>query len=108
MKWNVYFHNYNKNKIEVYNIFNHSCFTYEVKQAIKKYKDKDSFVDKLKSELRYFFWSKCEWEVIVSPWVGRKESCDEKIDVYDQVMMNWNIFADYVWENRNKLLKIED
>jgi hypothetical protein len=23
----------------------------------------------------------------------------EKIDVYDQIMMNWNIFIDYVWEN---------
>ena len=108
MKWNVYFHNFNKNEIEVYNIFNHSCFTYEVKQAIKKYKDKDSFIDKLKSELRYYFWSKCEWEVIISPWVGRKEPCNAKIDVYDQVMLNWNVFADYVWENRNKLLKIED
>ena len=108
MKLIVYFHNYNKNKIEEYNIFDHSRFTYEVKQAIKKYKDKDSFIDKLKSELRYYFWSKCEWEIIISPWVGRKESCNAKIDVYDQVMLNWNVFADYVWENRNKLLKIED
>lgn len=107
MKWNVYFHNFNKNEIEVYNIFDHSCFTYEIKQAVKKYKDKDSFIDKLKSELRYYFWSKCEWEVIISPWIGRKESCNEKIDVFDQVMMNWNIFADYVWENRNELLKCE-
>ena len=107
MKWNVYIHNYNKNKIESYNIFDHSGFTYEIKQAIKKYKDKDTFIEKLKSELMYYFWSKCEWEIIISPWVGRKEPCDSKIDVYDQVMINWDIFADYVWENKNKLLNNE-
>ena len=107
MKWNVFIHNFNKNEIEEYNIFNHHCFTHEVKQAVKKYKDKNDFLDKLKSELRYYFWSKCEWEVIISPWVGRKEPCEEKIDVYNQVMLNWDVFADYVWENRNELLKKE-
>lgn len=107
MKWNVYFHNYNKNEIESYNIFNHSCFTYEVKQLIKKYKDKNTFTEKLRIELAYYFWSKCEWEVIISPWVGRKEPCEEKIDVYDQVMLNWDIFVDYVWNNKKELLKHE-
>lgn len=107
MKWNVYFHNYNKNEIEPYNIFNHSCFTYEVKQAIKKYKDKDTFAEKLKIKLAYYFWSKCEWEIIISPWIGKKESCNEKIDVYDQVMLNWDIFVDYVWNNKKELLKNE-
>lgn len=107
MKWNVYFHNFNTNKIEEYNIFNHSSFRYEVKQLIKKYKDKDTFIEKLKSELMYYFWKKSEWEVIVSPWVGRKEPCNIKIDVYDQVMLNWNVFADYVWDNKKELLKNE-
>ena len=107
MKWNVYFHNFNKNEIEVYNIFNHSCFTYEVKQAVKKYKDKDTFIKQLKSELYYYFGGKCEWEIIISPWIGRKETCEEKIDVYNQVMNNWNVFADYVWEHRKELLQSE-
>ena len=107
MKWNVYIHNYNKNKIESYNIFDHSGFKYEVKQAIKKYKDKDTFIDKLKIELAYYFYCKCEWEIIISPWIGKKESCEAKIDVFDQVMINWDIFANYVWENRNELLNME-
>ena len=107
MQWNVFFHNYNTNEIEPYNIFKHSCFRHEVKQLIKKYKDKDEFIDQLKRELAYYFWSKCEWEVIISPWVGRKEPCKEKIDVYDQVMLNWDIFANYVWDNKKELLKNE-
>lgn len=24
---------------------------------------------------------------------------DKKIDVYDQIQMNWDVFADYVWTN---------
>lgn len=107
MQWNVYIHNYNKNKMEPYNIFDHSGFKYEVKQAVKKYKDKDAFIDKLRIELSYYFWSKCEWEVIITPWIGKKESCETKIDVFDQVMINWDIFSNYVWENRNKLLNNE-
>ena len=107
MQWNVFFHNYNKNEIEQYNIFNHSSFRYEVKQLVKKYKDKDTFTEKLRKELAYYFLSKCEWEVIVSPWIGKKESCEAKIDVYNQVMLNWDIFADYVWNNKEELLDNE-
>lgn len=43
----------------------------------------------------YYMWSKCEYEIILSPWTGRAD--DIKIDVYDQIMMNWNSFVDYVW-----------
>ena len=46
----------------------------------------------------YYMWSKSEYEIIVSPWVGRAE--DIKIDVYSQVHMNWDRFVDYVWSFR--------
>lgn len=48
----------------------------------------------------YYFWSKTEWEVIVSPWVGK--GGDEKIDVYDQLKLNWDKFVDYVWSEVHK------
>ena len=76
----------------------------------------------------YNFWSKCEWEVVITDWPThitveelnrlQKEldghtaaygnppyalSVDlrvaEKIDVYDQIMLNWDIFINYLWEN---------
>lgn len=43
----------------------------------------------------YYFWSKCEYEIILSPWTGRAD--DIKIDVYDQIMMNFDSFVDYCW-----------
>ena len=48
----------------------------------------------------YYFWSKCEWEIILSDWPPSDTFCKEKIDVFDQVMLNWDIFVDYIWNNR--------
>ena len=32
---------------------------------------------------------------------------DIKIDVYDQIKLNWDLFVDYVW-NERKNIKYED
>lgn len=80
--------------------------------------------------MMYHYWSRSEWEVILTSWpthmrldelsklnneaevhqknYGREPyslvvnlSTKEKIDVYDQITMNWNIFIDYLWRNLN-------
>ena len=53
----------------------------------------------------YYYWSKCEWEIILSAWPSRKDFNEEKIDVFDQINLNWDRFADYVWENRKDIKK---
>lgn len=98
MKWNVYFHDFNKNKIVTYNIFKHCKFNEDIQKLIKNNYSKEEFKERLKRELMYFFWSKCEYEIIISPWVGRnKEEAEVKIDIYDQVMLNFDRFVDYCW-----------
>lgn len=103
MKWIVYYHDINRDKIDTYNVFKHGRFREDVIKAIKKYKNKDEFAEQLKSELQFYFWSKAEWEIVISPWVGGKNTKSIKIDVYDQVMNNWEIFVDYVWNNKEEL-----
>ena len=104
MKWYVFYYNINKKKIDTFNIFEHGSFCRYVKEVIKKYEIKDEFAKQLKSELMYFFWAKAEWEVIVAPWVGGDREKDSvKIDVYEQVMLNWDAFVDYVWLNKEEL-----
>ena len=108
MKWNVYYYNSNRERIETYNIFNHYGFVKYVIEPLKKIKNKDDFALKLKSELMYYFWSKAEWEIIISPWPNKVKDKDElKIDVFDQVMLNWEAFVDYCWSNKKKILKLE-
>lgn len=52
----------------------------------------------LNRECMYHYWSKCEWEVIVSAWPPRDGS-DKKIDVYSQLKANWEQFKNIVIED---------
>ena len=101
MKWNVFYYSINERKIKTFNIFDHWSFNKEVEELLKKCKDKEEFASRLKSSLMYFFWCKSEYEIILSPWCGGDRERDAiKIDVYSQVMNNWEVFLNYVWEKR--------
>lgn len=118
MKFMVYYHDFNRDKIDTFDIFNHNGFREDIKKAIKKYKDKDEFSEILKRELRYYFWSKCEWELIIeitkdnriflSPWVGSREPEKVKIDVTDDIGFDWKGFAEkhineQIYDNEAKI-----
>lgn len=103
IRWNVFYHNCNSRSIETFNVFEHGSFREYVKKAAKKYQNKEDFAKQLRSEVMYYFWSKCEWEVLVTPWISPRESEKKKIDVCWQIMNNWDVFVDYTWANRKKL-----
>ena len=94
--WNVYIYNINLQQIEVYNIFNHGTFNAYCRKALEQAKDKDEFARLVKNELRYYFWSKCEWEIEIVDWLGHQKS-GLKTDVFKQVSLNFDAFVDYVW-----------
>jgi len=99
MVWNVYVENFNAKQMEPYNIFKHYSFNEGVKKAYKRYKnDFDAFAEEIKKELQYYFWSKCEWEIILSDWPPSDRFKPVKVSVYDQVMLNWDVFIQYVWD----------
>ena len=100
--WNVVYHDINADRIKVYNIFKHGGFMENLQKHYKKHKTKDEFAEALRRSLMYYFWSKCEWEVLISPWCGSKKDKAIKVDVYWQVMNNWEIFLDYVWYSKYK------
>lgn len=126
MIWNVYMRDFNSQEIKTYNIFNHYSFRESVKKLKRKKLSKGEFAEQLKRELMYYFWSKYEYETVVTsfpPYIDKKELdrlnseyeeynskyghyplkmevCPEfciKIDIYEQVMLNWDVFAEYVW-----------
>ena len=52
----------------------------------------------------YYFWSKYEWEITIGPWPSSNSSTKAiKEDVYWQITNNWDVFLDYVWNERKKL-----
>ena len=104
LEWNVYYENFNAREIQETNILSHGNFLTDLKKAHKKYKDnREAFEKEVKSSLMYWYWSKCEWEIIISDWPPSDRVPAIKVDVYDQVMLNWNVFMDYLWEHREEL-----
>lgn len=130
--WNVFEEDWNSKQIVVYNVFDHNAFFKDLITYKRKYKEFDEFAEKVRFSLQYYFWSKSEWEIILTSWppyveneeidrlVKERETrlkeykhfyredvrltIGEKVDVYDQVMLNWDNFIQYVWNNR-KLIK---
>ena len=108
MEWNVFYHDINKEEITTFNIFRHGSFSNDVQKSLKKFKDKNEFAEQLKRDLMYYFWSKSEYEIIISPWCGGRNTIDIKVDIYAQVMNNWEIFLDYVWNSKKRRKKKEE
>lgn len=113
-EWNVYISNFNHGVIETYNVFTHYSFLEDCRRTLKQYNknykangvfDRDEFSKDLGRILMYYFWSKCEWEIILQHWPESERFKDEKIDVYDQIRLNWDIFVDYVWGHREEILR---
>lgn len=127
LEYYVYYYNFNSHSIKKFNIFNHGRFLEDVKKDLKKYDTKEEFAERLQGHLFYYYNSKCEWEVIITPCIPRisiselnrlneerektlkkynrepyslyvNPNVSEKIDIYDQVMLNWDLFVDYVWQ----------
>lgn len=86
---------------------NHDCLKYhDVVPGFKDYimsvakskrpKTRDELSSVLDSEAAYHYWSRCEWEILVQGWP--KSDAEKKIDVYQQLKMNWDAFIDGFWE----------
>lgn len=98
--WNVFYYDINGKQIKTFNVFSHSRFREEIRIHFEKHTEKEAFGKELQSSLFRYFGHKCEWEVVIAPWYGGREAESLKIDVYQQVMNNWEVFLDYVWNSK--------
>lgn len=106
LTWNVYYEDFNRRNIKTFNIFEHYRFWEDcIKNKKKNKEDKDSFIKQLRQDLMYYFWSRSEWEIILTSWPERKNFKEKKIDVCDQIELNWDRFVDYVWNNIKDIKK---
>lgn len=102
----------NNNKFEAYDIMPYlkSCW-HKLVRSIKKYGENDyrkhpKTLDEIKEwviqELKYNYWCRCEYEMILSPWPSYtnengeeiiKDGKCRKIDIYDQCKMNIDLIV---------------
>lgn len=94
MKFNVIHYNFATEKMEPYDVVPYFVKCYN--DADKKPVTFEEFKDFINKESLYRFWSRCEYEIILSDWpVMRKQ---EKWDVHRQITMNLNIITQIVMD----------
>lgn len=105
------------------------------KEHKKSPMDKETFLKRVQDELRHEYWARAEYEVVITDWPPHVDSAEidrlnaerderiarwgnfyctdvrptigEKIDIYDQVIMNWTQFGDYLWNNIDLIKKLK-
>ena len=95
--YNVWIWGFNTDSLESYDVV--PRFVESIKQYIKPKnlpKTKEALDEILESDARYYFWSKCEYEMIIHGWPKQKNNY--KASVYQQLRLNWPIFLDFFWE----------
>lgn len=106
LAWNVYIDDFNARCIRTLDIFQHDSFLEGCRKAAQKYTDDEaSFAEQVDRLLKYYFWSKTEYEIVLDTWPPSPRFHPEKVDVYDQVKLNWPVFINWLWSNRAELTK---
>ena len=110
LSWIVTYYDFNRNKISYYDVLKYR--KNDIKKMRKKCKTKEEFSSMLRSEMMYSFWSKCEWEliltktednhIILTPWCGCKNPDEVAINVTNRTDFNWGGFADYILERKGR------
>lgn len=98
MEYNVIIQDFNKKEFVSYNIFPY--LTQEYKASRKKPKNYTEFKDFIKREAMRQWWSRCEYEIIISEWPVEKYK--EKWDIHKQVLMNLDIITEVFMYNISK------
>lgn len=120
LSWYVYMYNHEKKTIEKKDIFKGGHWEIVIDALMHQSYTKDDFAAKLKQKFMSHYWSRCEYEIVLTSWPTyisheelerlKKEDNDNtrypvnltvanKIDVFDQLLMNWPQFVDYIWNN---------
>lgn len=77
----------------------------DIRKFKKECSTKDEFAERLRREFMWRYWSKAEYELIITktkegrilltPWCGCRDPEKATIDVTDDEQLDWSAFADY-------------
>lgn len=116
MEWKVKNYNTNRDKIEDYDVLKY--FENFLRELKKKKKTQEEFAEEIRGELKYRYWSKSEYELIVElrendriillPWCGCRDTEAVAIDVTDDESFDWKGFSDkhiekQIYKNKAKI-----
>ena len=126
LSWFVYCER--NGRIEKHDIFENGYWEFEARAILNETNTFDEWNEKFRIRLMAQYWSRCEYELLLVEWpttisVAALEKMTEevesyikdyghlpyrvnaqlpkstvKIDIYNQLLLNWDIFTHYVWD----------
>ena len=99
LNWYAFYWDCNSNSLERTDVI-HSDLIDDVKKAIKKGQDFNQIKEIIRCNLMCYYWSKSEWEVLVSDLHLHTPKYNvEKIDIYYQLEPNLDRITEYMINN---------
>lgn len=87
--------NVNTKQFEFYDVMPYFIRCYEeTKDMPKTYEEFKSFIERWS---RYMYWSRCQYELVLKPWVGHDN--EQKVDVHWQLMHNLDLVTSILMLN---------
>lgn len=90
-QFNVIIYDINKKEFIQYDIIPYFISCYNNISKSKRPKTDEEIKKFIIAEGKYQFWSRCQYEIILSSWPG--QDVQKKIDVFDQIMMNIDLIT---------------
>ncbi len=98
ISFNVINFEFNSEKFKSYDVMPYLVNCYEeVKNKKESPKSFEEFKEFVKSKSMYKYWSRCEYEIILSDWPNEKKR--KKIDIHEQIMMNIDLVTEILMRN---------
>jgi len=91
LNWDI-----NRNELVSYDVLPYFRKAYEV--CTKKPVTKEEWEEFIRRRGMYRYWSRCEYEIIVSPWPPQKKDISVKIDVWQQIENNLDLIVKLLME----------
>lgn len=89
--------NVNTKKFEFYDVMPYFIRCYDTTKKDKLPKTFGEFKEFVKSNSMYMFWSRCQYELVLKPWVGHDN--EQKVDVHWQLMHNLDLVTSILMLN---------
>ena len=133
LTWNVFKEDWNGKEITTFNVFQHQTYKEEIERLLEAARmglSKGNFEKEVRRYTQYYFWSKSEYEIVLTSWppyidadkelarlIKDKEdtiakgwtpkfldvrmAIANKIDIYEQLQLNWEHYINYLWRMKD-------
>lgn len=97
LEWYVLMWDSNTKKVVNYNVLDNELIQILHKEIVKKktMTNYEQLKETVKRWRMYYYWSKCECEILVSGWPAEEDEF-EKIDAWRQIEMNLDRMCEYI------------